>query len=157
MTDFNYVRTRAGIILLLRKIISLLNNQVYNKWNDTEKCDMDLSYYYNYLNGDINDNVYQTYKDDWFNLLIEYLNSKNNTNDKSCNISYSVVPVVSNITSIPSAPSNKSKTKSKRLGGKMNKRSLKNNKISNKISNKGYIKLSKKNTMKKVNVSRRNL
>ena len=51
----------------------------------------------------------------------------------------------------------KSKNKSKRLGGKINKRSLKNNKISNKISNKGYIKLSKKNTMKKVNVSRRNL
>ena len=37
MTDFSYVRTEAGIILLLRKIISLLNNQVYDKWNKIEK------------------------------------------------------------------------------------------------------------------------
>jgi hypothetical protein len=41
----------------------------------------------------------------------------------------------------------------RRGGGKINKKSLKNNKI----SKKRYIKLSKKNNMKKVNVSRRNL
>jgi hypothetical protein len=88
MDNFKYEQKNFGNIVFLQQIISLVNNNVYNHITNNKDCTMDLKEYYNYLNCADRDTIYKSYLDDWFDLLKEYLKSKNIMNDKICEFTF---------------------------------------------------------------------